>query len=304
MADELKPHERIWLEEVRTCLASGKPIDYPEMMVELRDKLPTGFTPIQIDPEYLQGSQLTVAGIHALDPNAPELKDLERLLRKIREWIIQDPHKRQVSAEEYATAVGVSKPYAARLLALAGTLGTFWASAGRAPDYHDDTGFSSVNISSLDALATLLAFTSIEKSLHDRTRARQSSDPQNSWRSATLPPLPEFTSDPDGGMNTPFSAAEQVQVKRAIEEFRVYITSTYTLDHEPLATFNRKLDYLIDASTRFGRKDWIILCIGLVMTLASPQLTPSGPSVQELFGIAWHLVRQLLGHVISPPLLH
>jgi D-alanine-D-alanine ligase len=45
------------------------------MMVALRDKLPPGFTPNQIDPEYLQGSKLTVAGIHALDPNAQELKE-------------------------------------------------------------------------------------------------------------------------------------------------------------------------------------------------------------------------------------
>ena len=110
--------------------------------------------------------------------------------------------------------------------------------------------------------------------------------------------------EPAEAVNTPFNAEEQVQVKRAIEEIRVYITATHTLEAEPLAEINRKLDYLIDASTRLGRKDWKIICVGILVTLAIPQLTPSGPGVRELFAIAWHLLRHVLGSVISPPLLH
>ena len=70
MAATLESHERILLKEVQTRLAAGHPIDYPEMMVTLREQLPAGFIPTDIDPEYLQGSQLTVAGLHALDPHA------------------------------------------------------------------------------------------------------------------------------------------------------------------------------------------------------------------------------------------
>ena len=110
--------------------------------------------------------------------------------------------------------------------------------------------------------------------------------------------------EPAEAVNTPFNAEEQVQVKRAIEEIRVYITATHTLEAEPLAEINRKLDYLIDASTRLGRKDWKIICVGILVTLAISQLTPSGPGVRELFAIAWHLLRHVLGSVISPPLLH
>ena len=60
VAARLESHERIWLQEVRDRLAAGKPIDYPEMMVTLREKLPARFTPNQIDPRYLQGAPLTV----------------------------------------------------------------------------------------------------------------------------------------------------------------------------------------------------------------------------------------------------
>lgn len=86
MAGALKDYERVWLEKVRARFASDEPLDYSEMMVALRDKLPAGFTPDMIDPEYLRGSQTTVAGLHALNPHAQELKDVERLLFKIKEW--------------------------------------------------------------------------------------------------------------------------------------------------------------------------------------------------------------------------
>lgn len=298
---QLKLHERIWLEEVRTRLASGKPIDYPEMMVTLRDKLPRGFTPDQIDPWYLQGVEITVAGLYALDPNAQELKDLERLLLKVQEWLTENPHRQEVTAEEYAVEFSASYAYIAQLLALAGTLDRFWSTGHGIPD-STQPGFSKVQFSSLGAIATLLGFTSIEHSLRERERTRQSGT-QDSWGASTFSPTTDSENDYAAEGNVPFTAEEQVQVKRAIEEFRVYITSTYSLAGEPLAKVNKKLDYLIDASTRLGRKDWKIICIGILVTLAIPQLTPSGSGLQELIGIAGYLLRHVLGGFISPPLL-
>jgi nucleoside 2-deoxyribosyltransferase len=171
---ESKPHERIWLEEVRARLSSGQPLDYREMMVALRDKLPPGFTPSQIDPEYLQGSQLTVEGIHALDLNAQELKDLERLILNVKEWVTKDPQRQKVSAKECSAALGISEPYAGRLLALTGTLGGYWSSAAGTPD---GSGYTEVSITSLDTLATYLKFTSLEDALRDRARRRQAPRP-------------------------------------------------------------------------------------------------------------------------------
>ena len=110
--------------------------------------------------------------------------------------------------------------------------------------------------------------------------------------------------EPAEAINAPFSAEEQVQVKRAIEEIRIYITSTYSLGDEPLAEVNRKLDYLIDASIRLGRIDWKNICVATLFSLAVQYLTPSGPDVRELFSTAWHLLRHVLGSVVSPPLLH
>lgn len=111
--------------------------------------------------------------------------------------------------------------------------------------------------------------------------------------------------EPAGGVNTPFSAEEQAQAKRAIEEIRVYITTTYTLDPKPLAEVNRKLDYLIDAATRLGRIDWKNIFWGTLFGVAAQHLLSSGPGLHDLFGIAGHLIHQLLGGGMPlPPLLH
>lgn len=110
--------------------------------------------------------------------------------------------------------------------------------------------------------------------------------------------------EPADATNSPFTDEEMAQIKRAIEEIRTYITSTHELSDEPLRRVNDKLDYLIDASTRLGRIDWKNLFVGALISLAIQQLTPSGPSLRELFGAAGHLLRYLLGGIISPPLLH
>ncbi|MBK5282315.1 MAG: hypothetical protein JJE16_09525 [Nitrospiraceae bacterium] len=110
--------------------------------------------------------------------------------------------------------------------------------------------------------------------------------------------------EPAEAVNTPFTADEQVQIKKTIEEIRVYITSTYSLASEPLAKVNRKLDYLIDASTRVGRIDWKNIFVGALVGLVLQQLIPSDSGFQQLIGIAGHLLRHVLGGVIPPPLLH
>ncbi len=104
--------------------------------------------------------------------------------------------------------------------------------------------------------------------------------------------------------NAPFGLEEQAQIKRAIDEIRVYITSTYCLAEEPLRRVHAKLDYLIDASTRVGRIDWKNIFVSSLIALALQQLSATGPGLRELFAAAGHLLRHVLGGVISPPLLH
>jgi hypothetical protein len=48
-----------------------------------------------------------------------------------------------------------------------------------------------------------------------------------------------LSSESTEAVNTPFTVDEQVQIKKTIEEIRVYITSTYSLSSEPLVKVNR-----------------------------------------------------------------
>lgn len=195
----------------------------------------------------------------------------------------------------------MSEIYVARLLALAGTLDFFWS--GTSPN-SDNTGFSRVIVSSLANLAAFLAFTSIENALRERARKGQQPASPSSWGTSTFPQLTDFANESAEADNTPLNAEERVQIKRVIEEIRIYITTTSTLGAEPLAKINRKLDYLIDASERVGRKDLKVLFLGILCTFVYEGLIPSGPDLRELFGIAGHLLRQVLGGGMSPPLLH
>ena len=225
---QLKTHERIWLEEVRTRLASGKPIDYPEMMVALRDKLPRGFTPNLIDPWYLQGAEITVAGIHALDPNAQELKDLERLLFKVKEWFIENSHRQAVSAEEYAVEFGESFDYIARLLALAGTLDRFWSTASGIPGTPTNPRLQQGGVLILGRDGNHIGIR-IDRELASRACAHRDNQVLRTHGGTPRSrPTTDSENDPTEEDNTPFSAEEQVQIKRGIEEVRVYIRSTYS----------------------------------------------------------------------------
>lgn len=135
------------------------------------------------------------------------------------------------------------------------------------------------------------------------THLKREIDAPDLW--ASLSQEQELLSlEPAEAVNTLFTAAEQVQIKKAVEEIRTYVTSTYSLAGEPLAAVNRKLDYLIDASTRLGRIDWKNIFVGALFSLALQQLSPSGPGLRELFAAAGHLFRHVLGNIISPPLIH
>jgi hypothetical protein len=115
-----------------------------------------------------------------------------------------------------------------------------------------------------------------------------------------------FSAEPAGAVNTPFTADEQVHIKRSIEEIRVYITSTYSLAGKPLAKVNQKLDYLdylIDAATRLGRIDGKNIFVGALVGLILQQVIPSDSGFRELLGAAGHLLRHVLGGIMSPPLL-
>ena len=90
--------------------------------------------------------------------------------------------------------------------------------------------------------------------------------------------------------NTPFSVPEQEQIAGQIRDIKDYLIRTHALSEAQA----KRLDYLIDASGRVGRKDWFLMAasviLGYVVTAA---LSPAA---------AVHVLGTLLssvGHILG-----
>jgi hypothetical protein len=80
--------------------------------------------------------------------------------------------------------------------------------------------------------------------------------------------------DGDSG-NTPLSAAEQQAVRTRLSQLRNTAQATYSLSDEQMAALDAKIDYLVDASGRVGRKDWKILVVGGLFQVLLAMAIPS-----------------------------
>lgn len=97
---------------------------------------------------------------------------------------------------------------------------------------------------------------------------------------------------PTGGTdNTPFSPEEQAQISRQLSQIKELLVANHGADPAALET---GIDYLIDASSRMGRKDWLNIFVGTIFGwfltgLVSPEglrvaLKLSGQGLGHLFG--------------------
>lgn len=66
----------------------------------------------------------------------------------------------------------------------------------------------------------------------------------------------------DGGQNSPFSSDERNQIKIGMETVLQSIKERADLSPEQFELISRKLDDLVAASSRLGRKDWIMYAMG------------------------------------------
>jgi hypothetical protein len=69
--------------------------------------------------------------------------------------------------------------------------------------------------------------------------------------------------------NTQFTTEEQTNIEVRLRELAEDMKRTHSLSQEQMRALDTKIDYLIEASSRIGRKDWILLSLGVVATLAS-----------------------------------
>jgi hypothetical protein len=84
--------------------------------------------------------------------------------------------------------------------------------------------------------------------------------------------------------NEPFTAQQVDQIAESLKKIREYLETEFHLDVQQRALVNEKLDYLMEASKRQGRKDWLHTSVGVIFTLATG-LALAPEQTKALWGI-------------------
>jgi hypothetical protein len=104
--------------------------------------------------------------------------------------------------------------------------------------------------------------------------------------------------------NRPFTEAEQAEIAGQIRQIKESIKKSFALSAEQIERVEARLDAAQDASRRMGRKDWLLLFSGAVLSLiltdiitpgvAEHILTMAAHGLGHLFGYGGPLIRGVL----------
>lgn len=111
--------------------------------------------------------------------------------------------------------------------------------------------------------------------------------------------LLEAASAPDSD-NRPFTAEERAGLLGGVEQIREHLRKTEATDSARWDFIEGQLLYLIEASNRMGRKDWLNVVIS-VMTQLAFQLPMAPAAARALFRLAGEAFQWLTGHALLPP---
>ena len=74
--------------------------------------------------------------------------------------------------------------------------------------------------------------------------------------------------------NTAFTAEEQKQIAERLRELAKHVSQMHSFSKAQIEALDKKLDYLVDASRRLGRKDWLNVFIGVILGYALTAALP------------------------------
>ncbi len=94
--------------------------------------------------------------------------------------------------------------------------------------------------------------------------------------------------------NRPLTREERKVVEVQAEQVRAYLRA-HVNDRETLARLEKKVDELLDASKRLGIKDYAMVSLGLLMSMAVGAAF-TGAQAQAFVNLFYSGVRLLLGH--------
>lgn len=98
--------------------------------------------------------------------------------------------------------------------------------------------------------------------------------------------------------NTPFSKSEKEYIKSGVREIKEYLLKAHNLSEQNATLVEGRLNYLIEASARVGKKDWINLLLSVLVGIIINTALPAD-SARDLLRFAG----QALKEVLHSPLL-
>lgn len=69
--------------------------------------------------------------------------------------------------------------------------------------------------------------------------------------------------------NEPFTSQEKIEVTKRLTEIEQYLLRTADLQNEHRAFVRRRLEYLVGAVDRLGKRDWLHTALGIFFTIAT-----------------------------------
>jgi hypothetical protein len=102
--------------------------------------------------------------------------------------------------------------------------------------------------------------------------------------------------------NTPFTPDEQAQIAEQLEQIKRSAQTTYALPDAQMRRLVAKLDEVLAASGRMGRKDWVLLFGGAMLGLILTDLLPPS-AAQSILMTVLHGLEHLFGGGGGPHLL-
>jgi hypothetical protein len=94
--------------------------------------------------------------------------------------------------------------------------------------------------------------------------------------------------------NTPLTAAEQGEIAGELRELRDYVSRTYSLSGLQMRLLDERLDYLAAAASRVGRKDWLLMAAGLMLSyVLAAALSPE--AARDILGTLLTSIGHILG---------
>jgi hypothetical protein len=70
----------------------------------------------------------------------------------------------------------------------------------------------------------------------------------------------------DAVENTPFSDAEQQQIAEQLQDVKESVRRAHSLSEPQMRLLDERLDYLVDAAKRTGRRDWLLMLAGVMLS--------------------------------------